>query len=70
MNAYTSKPYTVPTDNGPDETYIRCYWALVSSEPRWLTNLRRPDGSLYLERRNRADTPCYTPSNDQEVRAS
>jgi hypothetical protein len=58
----TSKPFTVPTDDAPDETYIRVYWSLVSREPRWLHGLKRADGTLYLERRMRRNTANYTHS--------
>ncbi len=44
-----TKPYTLP-ETCTHEALIRCYWHVVSSDPRWLTNLQRPDGSLYLER--------------------
>lgn len=47
-----SKPYTLP-DGAPDDTFIRVYWQLISKDPRWLTGLRRADGSLYLERQNK-----------------
>lgn len=47
----TGKPYTVPADDAPAETLISVYWWDVSQHPLLLANLRRPDGSLYLDRK-------------------
>ena len=55
-----SKPYTVPADHAPDETYIRCYWWLIARDPKWLASLRREDGSLYLERDMICDASART----------
>ncbi|MAW88503.1 MAG: hypothetical protein CMJ42_18440 [Phyllobacteriaceae bacterium] len=50
MKSSSSKPFIVPADDAPDSTYVSVYWQLIGQDPRWLTGLRRDDGSLYLAR--------------------
>lgn len=43
---------TLPVD-APDAAFVAHYAYVWQKDPRWLTGLKRPDGSLYLPRKKR-----------------
>lgn len=44
---------TLPVD-APDAAHVQHYAYIIERDPRWLHGLKRPDGSLYRPRSNRA----------------